>query len=301
MVRGPQGKTAVDVARARYGDANAARENGEPWAVLALLQGMTLVEAAEAVDDAAFAWAQAEDTAEAYAAYRSSYPEGRHVEEAERLERERSPGGKFRDCPQCPEMVVVPGGSPFAVGVYEVTFDEWEACVNDRGCGGYRPDDRNWGRGNRPVLNVSWNDAKAYVEWLSRKTGKEYRLLSDAEWEYVARAGTGTGTVYWWGNDRDPNRANCGGCGGRWSNGETAPVGSFSANPFGLHDVHGNVWEWVEDCWKGDCGRRVVRGGSTFQGGGFSRNNKPSGMRVDLLRGYKFYHFGFRVARTLTP
>ena len=208
-------------------------------------------------------------------------------------------GEVFRDCPECPELVVVPPGSfemgspsgeanrdddegpvhrvtferPFAVGVYEVTFGEWDACVSGGGCGGYRPDDEGWGRGNRPVVNVSWDDVKAYVDWLTGKTGEEYRLLSEAEWEYVARAGTRT--AYWWGDDFGQNRANCHGCGDSYR--PTAPVGSFSANPFGLHDVHGNVWEWVEDCWNdsydgapsdgsawesGNCERRVLRGGS---------------------------------------
>ena len=297
-VRGPQGKTAVDVARARYGDANAAREANEPPAVLALLQGMTSADAADAADDAAFARAKAQDTAEAYGAYRSSYPEGRHAEAAERRERERSVGGKFRDCPQCPEMVVVPGGqfgSPFAVGVYEVTFGEWDACVAGGGCGGYRPDDEGWGRGNRPVINVNWDDAKAYVRWLSRKTGKEYRLLSEAEWEYVARAGTST--KYWWGNDIGRNRANCDGCGSRWDNRQTAPVGSFTANPFGLYDVHGNVFEWVEDCGEGDCSRRVLRGGSWD---GTSRYGL-SGDRGRYTTGIRDSYVGFRIARTLTP
>ena len=185
------------------------------------------------------------------------------AEAEERRRRARSPGTKFRDCPECPELVVVPGGTigrPFAVGVYEVTFGEWDACVSGGGCGEYRPDDEGWGRGRRPVVNVSWEDAKAYVRWLSRKTGEGYRLLSESEWEYVARAGTRT--KYWWGNEIGRNRANCDGCGSRWDSRQTAPVGSFSANGFGLYDVHGNVREWVEDCWDGDCGRRVLRGGS---------------------------------------
>ena len=223
------------------------------------------------------------------------------AEEAEKRRRqEQRVGGKFRDCSECPEMVVPSGsfmmGSPnsekgrdddegprhrvsidyrLAVGVYEVTFAEWDACVSAGGCGGYRPDDRGWGRGNRPVINVRWEDAQSYVRWLSNKTGKSYRLLSESEWEYVARAGSVT--AYSWGNEIGHNRANCDGCGSRWDNEKTAPVGAFSANAWGLHDVHGNVWEWVEDCWNdsytgapadgsawesGDCSRRVLRGGS---------------------------------------
>ena len=231
-------------------------------------------------------------------------------------------GHQFRDCLECPLMVVVPSGSflmgspesevnrhrdegpvrrvtmarPFAVGVYEVTFDEWDACVSDGwGCGGYRPDDRGWGRGLRPVVFVSWDDAQAYVRWLSRKTGHKYRLLSEAEWEYVARAGTTT--RYWWGDDIGRNRANCTGCGSRWDSKQTAPVGSFSANPFGLHDVHGNVWEWVEDCWEGGCSRRVLRGGSWDDFPGTLR----SAARNGYTPGLRSYDAGFRVARTLTP
>ncbi len=207
------------------------------------------------------------------------------------------PGDTFRDCNECPEMVVVPSGSflmgspedeegrydnegpqhrvtiaePFAIGVYEVTFDEWDACVAAGGCNGYRPDDDGWGRGRRPVINVSWDDAQAYVDWLSDRTGEEYRLPSEAEWEYAARAGTTT--RYWPGDEITAEYANFGRNVGR-----TIEVGSLGRpNAFGLHDVHGNVWEWVEDCWNdsyagapangtawtsGDCGRRVLRGGS---------------------------------------
>ena len=253
-------------------------------------------------------------------------------EEEARRKRAQEPGTTLRDCPECPEMVVVPEGSflmgstseddderpvhevtivrPFAVGVYEVTFAEWDACVSDGGCGGYRPSDNSWGRGVRPVINVSWDDAQAYVAWLSRKTGEAYRLLSEAEWEYVARAGTTT--RYWWGRGIGENRANCDGCGSRWDNERTAPVGSFSPNAFGLQDVHGNVWEWVEDCWNesyngapsngsawesGECSRRVLRGGSWFGEPGDLR----SALRIRYSTGDRFSSFGFRVARTLTP
>ena len=243
------------------------------------------------------------------------------------------PESPFRDCPTCPEMVVVPAGSfrmgcgsgqdcrdnekpvhrvtiaaPFAVGKYEVTFDEWDACVADGGCDGYRPDDAGWGRGNRPVINVSWNEVQTYAMWLSEKTGKTYRLLSEAEWEYMARAGSET--AYSWGDEIGRNRANCDGCGSRWDDERTAPVGMFAGNGFGLHDVHGNVWERVQDCWnetyagapadgsaweQGDCNLRVVRGGSWY--------NEPWDLRsaTRSLSDHKNRLIGFRVARSLTP
>ena len=203
-----------------------------------------------------------------------------------------------RDCAECPLLVVVPGGMlgrAFAVGVYEVTFEEWDACVEGDGCGGYRPDDAGWRRGRRPVVNVSWGDTQAYVDWLSGKTGKAYRLLGEVEWEYVTRAGTST--AYWWGDEIGRSRANCKGCGSLWDGKQTAPVGSFSANWFGLYDVHGNVWEWVEDCYEGDCGQRVLRGGSWL--------NEPWVLRSDNRgrgnAGNRGIGIGFRVARTFTP
>ena len=245
-------------------------------------------------------------------------------------------GETFRDCPHCPEMAVVPAGSfmmgsppseggrfadegpvhrvafaaPFAVGAFEVTFAEWDACVSAGGCGGYRPDDEGWGRGSRPVVNVSWDDAQSYVEWLSRSTGEDYRLLSESEWEYVARAGTST--RYWWGNDIGLARANCDGCGSQWDDRSTAPVGSFAANAFGLHDVHGNVWEWTGDCWNGryegapsdgraweggGCSNRVLRGGSWYSVPQLLR----SALRYNNDAGLRYDSSGFRVARTLVP
>ncbi len=235
---------------------------------------------------------------------------------------------------QGPEMVVIPAGrfrmgcvsgrdceneempvhevriaQPFALSKYEVTFAQWDACVADGGCGGYRPDDEGWGRGNRPVIRVSWNHAMEYVQWLSGRTGKRYRLPTEAEWEYAARAGTTT--KYSWGNDIGRNRANCNGCGSRWDVQQTAPVGSFSANSFGLYDMHGNVREWVADCWNyyagapsdgsawtsGYCTDRVERDGSWFDGPGDLRSAFRFWDSTDLR---SVFH-GFRVARTLTP
>ena len=241
----------------------------------------------------------------------------------------------FRDCADCPEMVVIPAGSfrmgcvsgqdcvdyefpirevtiprAFAVSKHEVTFAEWDACVADGGCDGHRPVDAGWGRGDRPVINVSWVDARWYVAWLSRRTGETYRLLSEAEWEYVARAGSSTS--YSWGNEIGNNRANCDGCGSQWDDSQTAPVGSFAANAFGVHDMHGNVVEWVEDCWNedyagapsdgsawrsGDCDGRFLRGGSWNRFPGRLR----SAYRYGIAAGGRGSNIGFRVARTLTP
>ena len=300
---------------------------------------------AAAADDAAYAAAEQVDTAGAYGDYLEAYPAGRHAAAARERQAARREGEAFRvgrtfrddlrSGGEGPEMVVVPAGSfrmgcvsgqdcyddeypvhrvtisaPFAVGVHEVTFAEWDTCVAAGGCGRYRSDDAGWGRGRRPVISVSWKDAQAYVAWLTRESGGQYRLLSEAEWEYVARAGSET--RYSWGNEVGRNRANCRGCGSRWDGKQTAPVGSFGANGFGLHDIHGNVWEWVQDCWNGtyagapadgsaweqrDCNRRMVRGGSWPNEPGFLRSagryGDTAGIRVDYV--------GFRVARSLTP
>ena len=212
-------------------------------------------------------------------------------------------GRVFRDCSLCPVMVEVPPGSymmgspatevgrlgtegpqhqvtigyAFAAGVYEVTFAEWDACVSAGGCGHW-PRDYNDGRGRRPVLDVNWEDAQEYVAWISEETGEEYRLLSEAEWEYVARAGTRT--ARYWGESEAEQCRYANGSEVSCSDGygaETAPAGSFEPNAFGLYDVLGNVGEWTEDCWNasyagaptdgrprtsGDCSHRVLRGGS---------------------------------------
>ncbi len=188
-------------------------------------------------------------------------------------EKALKPKDTFKECANCPEMVVVPAGSftmgspttepghsvdespqhtvtivrPFAIGRFEVTFDEWDACAADGGCNGYKPADEGWGRARRPVINVSWDDAEAYIAWLSKKTGKSYRLPSGAEYEYATRAGTQT--AYPWGKAIGTNNANCHACGSKWDAKQTAPVGSFAPNGFGLYDMVGNVREWTEDCY----------------------------------------------------
>jgi formylglycine-generating enzyme required for sulfatase activity len=220
-------------------------------------------------------------------------------------------GKSFMDCPTCPEMVLIPAGSfmmgepgkqqlttihmPFAVSKFEVTFAEWDACIAAEDCGGHRLSDHRWGRGDRPAINVRWNDAKQYVRWLSQNTGKTYRLLTEAEWEYAARAGTTT--AYYWGEEIGTGNANCFSCGSRWDNQQTAPVGSFPANPFGLHDMYGNAWEWVDDCDRGNCAFRIMRGGSWFTSPYYARQAR----RVRIAPGDYFFsgNYGFRVARAL--
>jgi formylglycine-generating enzyme required for sulfatase activity len=243
---------------------------------------------------------------------------------------------EFRDCSDCPQMVVIPAGeftmgsppsergaeaqhrviitAPFAVSKFEITFEEWDACLKEGGCGGYRPGDEGWGRGDLPVINISWHDAQAYANWLSHKTGKPYRLLSESEWEYAARAGTTAPFSY--GNSVSPGQANYDGSGdGSGPSDEnrqrTMPVGSFPANGFGLHDMHGNVSEWVEDCWQddyaagtptdgsawleGNCNGRVVRGGSWED----SQVELRSAARTGGNKEDRFYTDGIRIARSL--
>ena len=265
------------------------------------------------------------------------------------------PGDTFQECTNCPKIMVVPAGSftmgspanepgrgadegpqhtvtfarQFAVGQFELTFDEWDACVADDGCNGYKPDTHGWGRGRRPVINVSWDDATAYVAWLAKLTGKPYRLLSESEYEYATRAGMTT--AYPWGDAIGTNNANCDVCGdSQWGGKQTAPVGSFAPNQFGLYDMVGNVWEWTQDCYHntydgapadglawtgGDCSYRVLRGGSwdlypQFLHSAFRLWITPSGdlrflrsaLRLGYTTDYRSDHIGFRVARTLlTP
>jgi formylglycine-generating enzyme required for sulfatase activity len=250
--------------------------------------------------------------------------EAEAAKKRERTTDAASPGSVFRDCPDCPEMVVIPTGQfmmgegheqhkvmirrPFAVGKFSVTFEEWDACGAAGGCSGNRmPSDQGWGRGRRPVMNTSWNDAKEYVSWLSSKTGKTYRLLSEAEWEYAA--GAGTTTRYSWGDDIGKGNANCDRCGSQWDNKQTAPVGSFKPNAWGLYDMHGNVWQWTEDSYHNSY-NGAPSDGSAWLGGttsirgmrGGCWNYGPVYVRSAsrwLAPTYRDSGVGFRVAKTL--
>jgi formylglycine-generating enzyme required for sulfatase activity len=251
-------------------------------------------------------------------------------------ERALKPGSSFRECAKdCPEMVVVPAGSfvmgspdtesdrdrdegpqhtvtfakPFAVSKFELTFDEWDTCVSYGACA--QASDAGWGRGQRPVIYVTWDDARHYAAWLAKITGKPYRLLAEAEYEYAARAGSQT--AFPWGESVGDNNANCNSCGSQWDSKQTAPVGSFAPNRFGLYDMVGNVWEWVQDCYhadyagapdngsawtSGSCTERVVRGGS------WSANplrNLRSAARYQHSPDLQDRHFGFRIGRSLAP
>ena len=317
-IRGPQGKTPVDVAITRYGDADTARDNGASPTLLALLEGRT--------------WAEVEDELE------------RKRQDAEAAIRKLPdqmvsiPAGRFRmgsrkgeaDYNEKPvRRVTVPA---FKLGKYEVTVGQFRGFVDatgyrtdaerntggEAGCFALQPDG-NWGwvsgrswrnpgypvQDEQPVVCVSWNDAEAFIKWLNNKTGGNYRLPTEAEWEYAARAGSKT--KYSWGNDIGSNRANCDNddCGDRWE--YTAPVGSFLANAWGLHDMHGNVWEWVQDCWNdsyegaptdgsswtsGDCSQRVIRGGSWYYN---ARNLRSASRRYG--RPNRSIDVGFRLAQ----
>lgn len=265
---------------------------------------------------------------------------------------ESSPHQTFRDCPECPEMVVVPAGrfvmgSPldesgrfdsegpqhsvqvpsFALAKDDVTVGEFAEFVRQTG---YEIGECDWPQSatwqspgfvpKDPVVCVSWNDAQAYVGWLNSKVRKTsaakaegpYRLPSEAEWEYAARAGTTT--ARWWGEPVGSGQANCNGCGSAWDNRQISPAGSFAANPFGLYDMLGNVWQWTDDCWNesyqgapadgrpwtgGDCSKRVLRGGSWSNFPKFIRSAARNRDDADH-RSHDYANYaGFRVAKTL--
>ena len=246
-------------------------------------------------------------------------------------------GDYFRDCADCPDMAMMPAGKfrmgakpgevaqdlaegpardvniarGFALGAREVTFDEWQACVTAGACS--PAPDHGWGRGERPVVSVSYNDAQAYVAWLSIKTGQRYRLPSEAEWEYAARGGNDS--AFSFGPVVSVAKANFNGeypYGGRKETfrARTMPTGSFAPNAFGLFDMHGNAWEWTSDCWNpthagapadgsaiasGDCTRRVLKGGAWNTGGWRLR----SAHRIGKPATAREFDNGFRVAREL--
>lgn len=238
----------------------------------------------------------------------------------------------FKDCDLCPVMAVLPAGrfsmgsptgeparhvsegpaidttisQPFALGASEVTFAQWQACVDEGGCQGYAPYDHGWGRTDRPVIGVSFEDAQSYASWLSEKTGLAYRLPTEAEWEYAARAGSTT--PFSFGYIVSSDQANF--------NGEhpygapvgvnlarTTPAASFAPNSFGLFDMHGNVWEWTADCWTdshgaaggSDCLTRVLKGGAWNTGGWRLR----SAHRIGKNQAAREYDNGFRLARDI--
>ncbi|MEM9439942.1 MAG: formylglycine-generating enzyme family protein [Pseudomonadota bacterium] len=234
-------------------------------------------------------------------------------------------------CPHCPLMQVIPPGDflmgspnavdmnrpnegpvhpvtiayPFALGVHEISFDQWDACRADGVCLNRGADER-FGRGSRPAISLSLADAKQFLVWLSDKTGHTYRLPTEAEWEYAARAGTTT--LYYWGDEIGKSNAVCESCGTKWDNKRSAPTGSFPPNPFGLHDILGNAWEWTADCWNesyagapsdgsawqdGDCTGHVMRGGAWFS---FPVNLRTT-TRFRGVVGNRYLSKGLRVAR----
>ncbi len=245
-------------------------------------------------------------------------------------------GESFKECPSCPEMLVIgPGrytmGSrpedrrrlgvhpkfdvmeaplhevtirrPFAYGRYSVTFDEWDACVAGGGCNGYSPPDEGWGRGRRPVIHVNYADAQSYVAWLSAKTGQRYRLPAEAEFEYAARGGTTT--AFHTGDDITPEQGNYGELRGR-----TLPVGSLPPNPFGLYEINGNVAQWMQDCHH-DSYEGAPTDGSAWltgpcetrdvRGGGWSlvKYTLRTAQRIGDPPQQRNSHLGFRVVREL--
>jgi len=341
--------------RVRTAVSQATRDRQVPWESspspeeLVISSARKPVRAADPLEAGFWETIKGSDSAADFKAYLESYPDGPFAAmarsrlqqiEAKNVTRPavaaQTPAAPpparaaaqsaIRDCPQCPEMVLIHAGAfemgssemfdfeapvhqvsirkAFYIGRHEVTFEEWDACLAEGGCK-QRPDDRGLGRARRPVTDLDWDDAKSYVSWLSQKTGKTYRLPSESEWEYVARAGTTT--TYPWGRTVEKDKANCIGC-------TSDPVkkaidtGSFPPNAFGIYDMTGNAAEWVEDCWsenyrgapadgsawtKPQCRERVLRGGSF--------NNDPKYLRSAARFKYdhdvRFYTNGFRVVR----
>ena len=236
--------------------------------------------------------------------------------------------GESRDCATCPIMIAVPAGSfsmgsstddpsekpvhhvtigaPFAIGKYEVTVDQWNACVAANACQKLTPESNT--NKAAPARDLSWDDAQQYVKWLSKTTGKPYRLPTEAEWEYADRGGTTT--AYWWGEQMRKGNANCKDCGDPWHKEGPETAGSFAPNPLGLYDMNGSVWEWTADCWHNSyqgaptdgrawdspgCDMRVIRGGSWREGGGYML----SATRFKYSAGVRQSQDGFRIVKDL--
>jgi formylglycine-generating enzyme required for sulfatase activity len=236
-------------------------------------------------------------------------------------------GADIQDCPACPVLAAVPAGSftmgsnssdpsekpahrltiarPFAIGRTEVTVQQWNACVEAGACPRVADTQR---APKLPAGDISWDDAQVYVKWLSKVSGKPYRLPTEAEWEYAARGGAAS--RYWWGEDMKRGAANCRECGEPWQEAAPAPAGSFSANGYGLHDMSGSLWEWVQDCWHSSyknapadaraweeafCRQRVIRGGSWRDGASYM----PASTRFKYDASVRHSQNGFRVARDL--
>ncbi|MEM5387096.1 SUMF1/EgtB/PvdO family nonheme iron enzyme [Paraburkholderia phymatum] len=236
-------------------------------------------------------------------------------------------GGESKDCAACPVMVSLPAGSftmgsnydpsekpphhvtisaPFAIARYEVTVEQWNACADANGCP--KLSTENSSVKNAPARDLSWDDTQAYVKWLSKVTGKTYRLPTEAEWEYADRAGTST--KYWWGDQMRKGVANCKDCGDPYHKEAPEPVGSYAANPYGLYDMNGGVWEWVGDCWHNSyqnapadgrtwdapgCNMRVIRGGSWREGNDYML----SSTRFKYSPSVRQSQNGFRVVKEL--
>ncbi|GMQ75625.1 MAG: hypothetical protein BMS9Abin01_0878 [Gammaproteobacteria bacterium] len=331
-------KAAAAEAERKAAEQAAAQETARKAAETAAAEEAARKAAAkEAARKAAAEEASRRAAAEAAAARKAAEKaavEAAAAETARRAAQARAAGTKpspvetFKDCDTCPEMIALPAGSyimgsnggdvseapahtvkigyPFAIGRFEITAAEWKACFTAGGCD-YRPK-RKGMTATSPVHNLSWLDAWQYVQWLSKKTGKKYRLPSEAEWEYAARAGTET--EYWWGNAVGQGNANCKNCGGDWNRKRPAVVDAFAANAFGVQGMNGSVWEWVADCWfdsyKGaphdgdardrkDCQSRVLRGGSWRNDASYAR----SASRFNYDNDVRYVLNGFRVARSM--
>ncbi|SAK65921.1 serine/threonine kinase [Caballeronia hypogeia] len=244
----------------------------------------------------------------------------------------KAASGEIKDCPSCPVLIPLSPGSftmgsnnddpaekpphrvsiahPFAIGKYEVTVEQWNACTDAGACTRIAPDAESSTPppANSPMRNVSWDDANVYVKWLSKVAGKSYRLPTEAEWEYAARGGTQS--TYWWGDQMKKGTADCKDCGDPYKPDAPTPVGSFAANPYGLYDVNGSVWEWVADCWHSSyksapadgrawddpsCSVRVIRGGSWREGAAYMQ----SATRFKYSASVRQSQNGFRVVRDM--